>query len=205
SYIDFEGGIPKGNYGAGTVILWDLGTYECHKWEDAEVMVTLHGKRVTGRYVLFRTRGDDWMIHRMDPPQDPTREPMPEDLLPMRAVPGDLPADDAEWAFEIRWPGTRALLFCEGGRARVVAGDGTDMSEEVPELRPLGRALGAREVVLDGVLVAYDDANRPDPERLVRRLSGARGARREIPLTHVTFDVLYLDGHSTVARPYRDR
>src|SRR5207248_11773280 len=41
SYIDFAGEIPKGNYGAGTVKLWDRGTYECHKWEPREVMITL--------------------------------------------------------------------------------------------------------------------------------------------------------------------
>src|SRR5919199_2194561 len=68
-YIDFAGEIPRGNYGAGQVAIWDHGTYETHKFEDGEVMVTLHGRRVKGKYVLFRTRGHDWMIHRMDPPQ----------------------------------------------------------------------------------------------------------------------------------------
>src|ERR671930_1254609 len=74
-YIDFEGQIPKGEYGAGKVTVWDHGTYETVKWKDDEVMVVLHGKRLQGRYVLFQTRGKDWMIHRMDPPQDPGREP----------------------------------------------------------------------------------------------------------------------------------
>src|SRR5205807_5575199 len=45
SYIDFEGEIPKGNYGGGTVKIWDHGWYELHKWEPKEVMVTLHGER----------------------------------------------------------------------------------------------------------------------------------------------------------------
>src|SRR5436305_1972395 len=83
SYIDFAGEIPKGNYGAGTVKLWDRGAYEVHKWEPREVMVTLHGERVQGRYVLFKTGPKAWMIHRMDPPQDPGREPMPQGLRPM--------------------------------------------------------------------------------------------------------------------------
>ena len=59
---------PPGQYGAGTMKIWDRGTYEAHKFRDDEVMVTFHGERVRGRYVLFRTKGDDWMIHRMDPP-----------------------------------------------------------------------------------------------------------------------------------------
>src|SRR5258708_14589408 len=91
SYNEFEGEIPTGNYGAGTVKKWDEGTYEVHEWEPDKVVVTLRGKRVQGRYALFRTRADDWMIHRMDPPQDPDREPMPDGVRPMLAPPGDLP------------------------------------------------------------------------------------------------------------------
>ena len=70
-YLAFEGDIPAGEYGGGSMRVWDRGTYETHKFDEKEVMVTLHGERVDGRYVLFRTRGDQWMIHRMDPPQDP--------------------------------------------------------------------------------------------------------------------------------------
>src|SRR4051812_37212329 len=82
-YLEFHGEIPAGQYGAGTMKIWDRGTYEEHKFREDEVMVTFHGERVHGRYVLFRTKGDDWMIHRMDPPADPEREPMPERIAPM--------------------------------------------------------------------------------------------------------------------------
>ncbi len=68
-YLEFHGEIPAGSYGAGTMEIWDSGTYEAEKFRDNEVMVVLHGERVQGRYVLFPTRGKDWMIHRMDPPR----------------------------------------------------------------------------------------------------------------------------------------
>ena len=74
SYIEFSGEIPKGQYGAGRMTIWDAGTYEAEKFEAEKVVVRLNGRRVSGRYALFRTRGDDWMIHRMDPP-DPDRDP----------------------------------------------------------------------------------------------------------------------------------
>src|SRR5438067_10507833 len=82
-YIDFAGRIPAGSYGAGEVSVWDHGTYETEKWSDREVKVVLQGARLRGRYVLFQTDGDNWMMHRMDPPQDPGREPMPAQVRPM--------------------------------------------------------------------------------------------------------------------------
>src|ERR671926_571349 len=120
-YLDFHGDIPEGEYGAGTMRIWDRGTYETHKFRDDEVMVTLHGDRVRGRYVLFRTRGNDWMIHRMDPPEDPEREPMPESVAPMLARTGSLPAEDGRWAYELKWDGVRVIAFVEGGRVRLQA------------------------------------------------------------------------------------
>src|SRR3954451_16972624 len=57
-YLDFHGDIPAGEYGAGTMAIWDRGTYETHKFRDTEVMVTFHGQRLHGRYVLFHTRGN---------------------------------------------------------------------------------------------------------------------------------------------------
>src|SRR4051812_9323488 len=66
-YLDFHGEIPAGEYGAGTMAIWDSGTYDTHKWRDKEVMVPFHGERLQGRYVLFRTDEKNWMIHRMDP------------------------------------------------------------------------------------------------------------------------------------------
>ena len=67
-YNTFEGTIPKGEYGAGTIKVWDSGTYELEKWRDGEIIFRFDGKRLHGRYVLFRAGGPkDWMIHRMDP------------------------------------------------------------------------------------------------------------------------------------------
>jgi bifunctional non-homologous end joining protein LigD len=81
-YIDFHGEIPSGQYGAGTMSIWDHGTYEVLKWEPRKIEVALHGERLNARYALFPISKDDqpkeWMIHRMDPPADAEREPMPD-------------------------------------------------------------------------------------------------------------------------------
>jgi len=208
-YLDFEGEIPKGEYGAGTMRIWDHGTYEAHKLEDDEVIVTLHGDRARGRYALFQTDGDNWMIHRMDAPEDPTREPMPEHIAPMLATLADLPRNEEKYAFEIKWDGVRAIAYVDGGRARFEGRRGNDITSRYPELRGLGAALGATPAVLDGEIVAFD-GERPSFERLQRRMhvSNDRAVRRlmgEVPVVYVLFDLLWLDGHSTISLPYRER
>jgi bifunctional non-homologous end joining protein LigD len=76
-YAWFEGEIPPGQYGAGTVRIWDRGTYETEKWTDQEIKVILHGSRVCGRYVLIHIRDNQWLVHRMDPPARAPDQPAP--------------------------------------------------------------------------------------------------------------------------------
>ena len=210
SYIDFAGEIPAGGYGAGSVRIWDEGTYETHKFRDDEVIVTFHGDRVQGKYALFQTKGKNWMIHRMDPPREGGREPMPERLVPMPASAGRLPADDEEWGFEIKWDGVRAIAYWQPNQLRIESRNLNDVSARYPELRALGLQLGSHEAVLDGEIVAFDEQGRPSFERLQRRMhvSSTSVIRRlavEAPVSYVIFDLLYLDGHTTMALPYRER
>jgi len=209
-YLEFEGEIPEGNYGAGSMKVWDRGTYELHKFRDNEVMVTFHGERLEGKYVLFRTGGKNWMIHRMDPPQDADREPMPEKLEPMLARSGSLPPDDGKWGYEIKWDGVRALGYAEGGRLRLASRNGNDITPRYPELRELGRALGAHEAVLDGEVVAFGPDGKPSFQRLQGRMhlaseSAVRRLSQREPVTYVIFDLLFLDGHSLMALSYEER
>ena len=209
-YLDFHGEIPAGNYGAGTMTIWDRGVFELEKWRDEEVMVVLHGERVQGRYVLFHTRGKDWMIHRMDPPQDPGREPMPEDLVPMMARSGGLPADQDKWAFEVKWDGVRALAFCSGGRLRLVSRSGRDITGQYPEVRGLAEVLGSREAILDGEIVAFGDDGLPSFERLQRRMNlgsdrAVQRLARDVPVAYVLFDLLWLEGRSLMDLTYEER
>ena len=66
-YADFEGAIPKGQYGAGTVKIWDKGAYELKVWDENMVEFTLKGQRLRGRYVLVRLKkaGEkNWLLLR---------------------------------------------------------------------------------------------------------------------------------------------
>lgn len=64
-YAAFEGEIPAGEYGAGTVTIFDHGSYETARFDDHEVKVTLHGERLHGAYVLVHTDGKNWLLKKM--------------------------------------------------------------------------------------------------------------------------------------------
>jgi len=211
-YATFEGHIPEGEYGGGKVILWDRGTYECEKWSDREVKVVLHGSRVEGRYVLFKTgsRDRDWMVHRMDPAAD-GYQPLPALIRPMLAVARDaVPRDDDSWGYEFKWDGVRAVVYVDGGRPRALSRNDRDITATYPELREMAESLGATQVVLDGELVALDAAGRPSFGALQSRMhvTGAAQVRRlvtQTPVTFFAFDVLHLDGRSLLDTPYVER
>ncbi len=212
-YASFAGEIPRGEYGGGTVTIWDRGTYEMLKWRPDEVIVRLRGSRpeTDGRYALFRTGGDDWMIHRMDPPADPDREPLPELVRPMLATAGSLPPlrEEDRWVFEMKWDGVRAVVYVEGGRVvRLLSRNDRDVSGSYPELRGLGEALGSTAAVLDGEIVAFDQDGRPDFGTLQQRMhvgSPSRSLMRDVPVMFFAFDVLWLDGRPAWQLPWEER
>jgi bifunctional non-homologous end joining protein LigD len=209
-YGSFEGTIPPGEYGAGEVTIWDKGTYEATKWTEREVKFHLHGGRVDARFVLFQTRGDDWMIHREDPAPEGW-EPLPELVKPMLAVSGSLPSErGTDWRYEFKWDGVRAIAYVDGGRVRLTSRRDLDRTAAYPELRKLGEVLGSRQVVLDGEIIALDDKGRPSFEALQPRMlvddpARARRLAASVPVTYMVFDLLHLDGRSTLALPYLER
>jgi bifunctional non-homologous end joining protein LigD len=213
-YLEFEAVIPKGQYGAGRIAIWDSGTYECLKWEPRKVEVALHGGRVDARYALFPIDAGEhpknWLIHRMDPPADPDREPLPARIAPMLARSGTLPAEDGGWAYEVKWDGVRAIAYSQPGELRVESRNLNDVSDSYPELFALNAALGSHSAVLDGEIVALDKSGRPSFEALQQRMHvGSRARARKLaeatPVTYVIFDVLWLDGHSLMREPYSAR
>ncbi len=208
-YGTFEGEIPKGEYGAGRVAIWDSGTFELECWDDKEVKFRLLGAKAQGRFVLFKTRGTSWMIHKMDEPKRPA-SPLPTSLKPMLAVAGELPKDDEGWAYETKWDGIRAIVFVDHGRVRVASRNEKDLTALFPELRSVGDLLGSRACVLDGEIVSLGPEGRPAFHRLQHRLQltkPAAIARLETkePAMLVVFDVLHLDGESLLEETYDRR
>ena len=64
-YADFAGIIPEGEYGAGTVVIWDKGTYKLVDRKEDKLIVEIHGERLKGMYVLVRLKGGkNWLLFK---------------------------------------------------------------------------------------------------------------------------------------------
>lgn len=163
-YAAFEGVIPRGEYGAGTVEIWDAGDYELEKWREDEVIVSLHGRPDGGlgaptRVALIRTtpaadgKGASWLLHRMKaqtPDPSWSRESAESsgvvanemrqrgELAPMLATLAEREGldDEDEWAIEMKWDGIRAIAVVDAnaGTAELSSRNGLDLSRSYPEL-----------------------------------------------------------------------
>src|ERR1700691_2686044 len=158
-YGGFEGEIPRGEYGAGTVTIWDHGTYETEKWTPREVKVRLHGQRVSGGFALFQTGGDQWMMHR-------ERQLTPTVIRPRLALTGLAPApkDRGNWALEMKWDGVRAVAFIEKGRVRLMSRTERDITVAYPELAAMGPAIPHEQLVLDREIVVFGGGSSAEVE-----------------------------------------
>jgi bifunctional non-homologous end joining protein LigD len=194
-YGSFEGNIPKGEYGAGKVVIWDSGTYETEKFRDDEVIINLHGSRISGRYALIQTKGDQWLAHRMKDQQVFEFD----GLAPMLATHGSVAGlKKFQWAFEGKWDGYRLLVDADHGDMRLRSRSGRDLTREYPQLASLAADLADHHVVLDGEVVALNEAGVPSFNELQNRVRATR-------IEFWAFDLLYLDGRSLLRAKYSDR
>lgn len=136
-------------------------------------------------------------------------DPLPRTIVPMKASSGQLPRGDG-WTYEVKWDGMRALCFVHGDRLRVQSYNERDVTVSWPELGSLPAALPANSAILDGELVATDEAGRPDFGLLQHRMhvtKVAEAARRaaEVPVAYVAFDLLHLDGNDLTTLPLAAR
>jgi bifunctional non-homologous end joining protein LigD len=136
---------------------------------------------------------------------------MPRLLEPMLARSATRLPTGTGWSYEFKWDGYRALLYVDRGRWRLLSRRHTDYTTRVPELAPLASQLAGQRVILDGELVALTAGGKPSFQALQHRI-GPRGLVGSAPtsppassLAYLVFDLLYLDGRSTLSLTYVDR
>jgi bifunctional non-homologous end joining protein LigD len=203
-YEHFHGRIPKGQYGAGTMTIWDRGHYDLVKitdWQEAtergEVKLQLYGRRLRGEWHLVRTQQskNSWLLFKSRDVysgasrdsalgielSDAPASPVPADILPMQCGTSRRVFTDPGWVFEMEFAGLRCFAEKRGPN---VGFRGVDSAP--PALREALATLRCERAVLDGVLVALDDKARPDREVLARALALGDAAK----VTYYAFDLL---------------
>ena len=274
-YGGFEGVIPRGEYGAGQVIVWDNGTYSPdqdgrlsfdHRAEAEERMrkglaagklsILMRGRKLKGSWTLVKTaRGEkDWLLikHRdafVDTERDvldddrsvisglriedlkagrlpdraqaaaavrpedlpaARRAAFPRSIAPMMATLTSAPFSNPDWLFEPKLDGVRAIALIRDGKTKLFSRSGLDATRQYPSLaEELARQVEP-EIVLDGEIVALDEAGRPAFQTLQQRLNLTREADikradAEVPVLYYVFDLLYAGGFDLTATPLSQR
>lgn len=219
AYEHFSGRIPKGQYGAGTMTIWDRGTYELVKvtdWDTAlargELKFVLRGRRLRGEWHLVKTKQgrNTWLLFKSrDVHAGPSRDsalgidvdaaveaPLPDAVAPMQHRGERPPFRDPQWLFEMEFDGARCHAVRDGGTASL-----RHLETTPPTIRDGLLALRCDRALLDGVLVALDERGRPSRAALARALAG--DATR--PLAYYAFDLLHWEEFDLRALPLLDR
>jgi bifunctional non-homologous end joining protein LigD len=208
-YASFAGTIAAGEYGGGEVTIWDAGRYATEKWADDHITVVFDGRRLAGRYVLFRLGDGTWNVRKLDATRPAGTSAPPEAPAPMLAVPGELPDDDAAWGYEFKWDGVRALARVRDGEVALSSRKRTDITVRYPEVARLPSALTGHDALVDGEIVALDEQGRPDFGALQNRMhrTGPEVGRlaAAAPVTYLVFDLLAWDEEDLHERPYAER
>jgi bifunctional non-homologous end joining protein LigD len=196
-YADFEGTIPAGEYGAGTVEIWDRGTFDLlEEKRNGGLTVQLHGERLDGVWTLVPARLDgdpkNWLLLRKDGAGSAEAR-----YTPMLATSSDALPEGDGWVYEPKWDGFRAIVHVAAGEARLTSRNGNDLTERFRDVaRAVERAVRSADAVLDGEICALDEQGR-SRFGLLQQGAGTPAL--------VVFDVLEADGEPLVDLPLAKR
>ena len=202
-YMNFEGTIPKGQYGGGMMWIYARGKYEISKEKKDGFHFRLDSSGISAEYSMHRTSEKEWLLQRLDRPQvDWLRGP----IGPMLAQSAYRPLDSEDYLYEVKWDGIRAMIALDEGEVRIRSRNQHDITLKFPELLIPDQAFRATSALLDAEIVCLDAEGKPVFKDVIHRLrQSSKGAteraRAKYPAVCYVFDCLYLDGRPIVNEP----
>jgi bifunctional non-homologous end joining protein LigD len=202
-YATFEGEIPQGQYGAGSVEIWDSGTYELvEEKPNGGLTVRLHGNRLEGVWTLIPAHLDgkeqNWLIVRKREDTAPGEDaPTGRRYRSMLATLERTVPSGEGWVFEVKWDGYRAIAYVRGGGVKLLSRRDNDLTPRFANVaKEIAKAVKSPDAVLDGEVCALDSEGRASFSAMQQ--GGA-------PLVCYVFDLLELDGEPLVDLPLAER
>ncbi len=199
-YASFHGEIPQGQYGAGTVEIWDHGTYELlEEKPGGQLTFELHGGRLRGRWSLVPAHLDgkeqNWLLIKGHDEGEPTAAG--RTYRPMLATLAAALPRGEPWAYEVKFDGYRALAYIRGGDCTLLSRNDNDLTGRFPEVaKSIVQAVRSPHAVVDGEVCRIDASGRTSFSEL-QRGTGA--------LVFYAFDLLELDGVPRIDLPLQER
>jgi bifunctional non-homologous end joining protein LigD len=207
AYVQFEGEIPRGEYGAGMMWRFARGRYQITKQKKDGIYFRLHSPEWNAEFRMHHTKDNQWLLERVDTPQTNW---LRDRIEPMLALPADQPPESQDFVYEVKWDGIRAMVTLDEGEVRIRSRNGTDITKQFPELLLADRAFRATSALVDGEIVCPDADGKPSFQNVIHRLqlkgeTAIRRAMAKFPALCFVFDCLYLDGRPIVSEPLTRR
>ena len=202
-YMNFDGTIPKGQYGGGRVWIYASGKYEITKEKKDGFHFRLESREVSAEYSMHHARGNEWLLGRVDAPQvDWLRGP----IEPMLAQSADGPSGLQDYLYEVKWDGIRAMVALDEGEISILSRNQHDITARFPELLIPDKAFRTASALFDAEIVCLDSEGKPVFKNVIHRLQqnskdAITRALARYPAFCYVFDCLYLDGRPIVNEP----
>jgi bifunctional non-homologous end joining protein LigD len=224
-YGAFEGAIPKGQYGGGTVMLWDHGHYRVGGDDPATALhqgklhLFLEGEKLRGEWALVRLRReeDQWLLLKVGDALKPSRSAwdrsvasgrtlkeiatipaMPGFVEPMKAKPATRLPEGSAWLYELKFDGYRFLGGKAGRQTRLWSRTEKDFTARFPAVATALSDLQADSALVDGELVVTDETGHPSFQLI-------QNADETTPVRAFLFDLLELNGADLRREPLEER
>lgn len=206
-YLDFDGSIPKGEYGGGRMWIYARGHYEITKDKKKGMYFRLESPELSGEYRMHLMKEKEWLLEKVEKPQI---DWLADLILPMFAESDTKVPTGDEYIYEVKWDGIRALISLDEGVLKIYTRNQNDVTRQFPELQIPSKAFRASTGLFDAEIVCLDEEGKPDFRQVINRLktsdeSAIERLAKTNPVHCYLFDCLYLDGRPLINEPLLNR
>ncbi len=206
-YIDFEGTIPKEEYGGGEMWIFETGEINWVKKSKGKYKFTLKGKHLNATFSLYKMKNKEWIIERSE---SVLVDYFKRGIKPMLATSlSELPKEKDNYLYEIKWDGIRALFYKKDKEVKLLSRSGRDIIDHFPEFKN-DKHIKVQHAIIDVELVCLDPEGKPMFSDIISRMhrlgkDNIAAASKSKPAYMYAFDCLYLDGKVTHSYPLTKR